>query len=110
MCDHVGSAPKVRRFYLGVSLFGSRAPHSICTSLSEGGVSGLQCWDSSQLACKCGMSPWELRWSWNGGPTDLSHTQLRVWGSGPLLSCVGHFLAWVTTWELQVVPNRLCSY
>ena len=26
MCDHVGSAPKVRRFYLGVSLFGSRAP------------------------------------------------------------------------------------
>ena len=76
-------------------------PHSNCTSLSWGGASGLQCWDRSQVACKRGMSSEESGWSWNGGPTDLSRTQLR----GFPLSCERHSLAGATTWDCSYNPG-----
>jgi hypothetical protein len=45
------------------------------------------------------MATWELRWSWNGGPTDLSRTQL-----GYRLCCVRHF------WQVAIRPwlNQGC--
>ena len=55
-------------------------PHSILIVIKGRGT-GL-------ALCKCGMATWELRWSWNGGPTDLSRTQL-----GYRLCCVRLFLA-----------------
>ena len=53
-------------------------PHSILIVIKGRGT-GL-------ALCKCGMASWELRWSWNGGPTDLSRTQL-----GYRLCCVRPF-------------------
>ena len=51
--DHVGSAPEVKRFHLGVSLFGSRAPPIIVILGRDIVLAEL---GRSQLACKRGMS------------------------------------------------------
>ena len=73
-------------------------PHSILIVIKGRGT-GL-------AVCKCSMATtWELRWCWNGGPTDLSRTQL-----GYRLCCVRHFwLVARTLWLNQGCHHRVVA-